>query len=29
MNAQDLLGSVIALFLGMYLLITLLRPERF
>jgi K+-transporting ATPase KdpF subunit len=29
MNAQDLLGGLIALFLGIYLLITLLRAERF
>jgi len=29
MNAQDLLGGVIALLLGIYLLVTLLRPEEF
>jgi K+-transporting ATPase KdpF subunit len=29
MNAQDLLGGLIALCLGIYLLITLLRAERF
>jgi K+-transporting ATPase KdpF subunit len=29
MNAQDLLGGVIVLLLGIYLLITLLRPEEF
>ncbi|MGD0248403.1 MAG: K(+)-transporting ATPase subunit F [Candidatus Limnocylindrales bacterium] len=29
MNAQDLLGGAIALFLGVYLLFTLLRAERF
>lgn len=29
MNAQDLLGGLIALFLGIYLLVTLLRAERF
>jgi K+-transporting ATPase KdpF subunit len=29
MNAQDLLGGVIVLFLGIYLLFTLLRAERF
>jgi K+-transporting ATPase KdpF subunit len=29
MNAQDLLGGVIVLFLGAYLLFTLLRAERF
>jgi K+-transporting ATPase KdpF subunit len=29
MNAQDLLGGAIVLFLGVYLLFTLLRAERF
>jgi len=29
MNVQDLLGGLIALFLGAYLLFTLLRAERF
>jgi K+-transporting ATPase KdpF subunit len=29
MNAQDLLGGVIVLLLGVYLLFTLLRAERF
>jgi K+-transporting ATPase KdpF subunit len=29
MNAQDILGGVIVLFLGVYLLFTLLRAERF
>ena len=29
MNAQDLLGGVIALALGIYLLYALLRAERF
>jgi K+-transporting ATPase KdpF subunit len=29
MNGQDLLGGVIVLFLGIYLLFTLLRAERF
>jgi K+-transporting ATPase KdpF subunit len=29
MNLQDLLGGLIALFLGIYLLFTLLRAERF
>jgi K+-transporting ATPase KdpF subunit len=29
MNAQDILGGVIVLFLGVYLLYTLLRAERF
>ena len=29
MNAQDLLGGVIALLLAIYLLVTLLRPEEF
>lgn len=29
MNAQDLLGGAIVLFLGIYLLYTLLRAERF
>ena len=29
MNAQDLLGGVIVVFLGAYLLFTLLRAERF
>jgi K+-transporting ATPase KdpF subunit len=29
MNAQDLLGGAIALLLGIYLLYTLLRAERF
>jgi K+-transporting ATPase KdpF subunit len=29
MNAQDLLGGVIVLFLGVYLLFTLLRAEKF
>jgi K+-transporting ATPase KdpF subunit len=29
MNGQDLLGGVIVLFLGVYLLFTLLRAERF
>jgi len=29
MNAQDLLGGVIVAFLGVYLLFTLLRAERF
>jgi K+-transporting ATPase KdpF subunit len=28
-NAGDLLGGVIVLLLGIYLLITLLRPEEF
>jgi K+-transporting ATPase KdpF subunit len=29
MNVQDLLGGVIVLLLGIYLLFTLLRAERF
>jgi len=29
MNERDLLGGVIVLFLGIYLLFTLLRAERF
>ena len=29
MNAQDLLGGVIVLLLGIYLLVSLLRPEEF
>lgn len=29
MNAQDLLGGIIALLLGLYLFWTLLRPEDF
>lgn len=29
MNAQDLIGGVIALLLGLYLFWTLLRPEDF
>jgi K+-transporting ATPase KdpF subunit len=29
MNAADLVGGVIALLLGIYLVITLLRPEEF
>ena len=29
MNGQDLLGGAIALFLGVYLLFTLLRAEKF
>ncbi len=29
MNAQDILGGVIVLLLGAYLLFTLLRAERF
>ena len=29
MNAQDVLGGVIVLFLGVYLMFTLLRAERF
>jgi K+-transporting ATPase KdpF subunit len=29
MNTQDLLGGVIVLFLGIYLLFTLLRAEKF
>jgi K+-transporting ATPase KdpF subunit len=29
MNAQDLLGGLIALLLGIYLVISLLRAERF
>jgi K+-transporting ATPase KdpF subunit len=29
MNGQDVLGGVIVLFLGAYLLYTLLRAERF
>jgi K+-transporting ATPase KdpF subunit len=29
MNEQDILGGLIALLLGVYLLITLLRAERF
>jgi K+-transporting ATPase KdpF subunit len=29
MNAQDLLGGLIALLLGIYVLVTLLRPEEF
>jgi K+-transporting ATPase KdpF subunit len=29
MNAQDLVGGAIVLFLGIYLLFTLLRAERF
>jgi K+-transporting ATPase KdpF subunit len=29
MNAQDLLGGVMVVFLGVYLLFTLLRAERF
>jgi K+-transporting ATPase KdpF subunit len=28
-NVQDLIGGVIALLLGLYLLLSLLRPERF
>jgi K+-transporting ATPase KdpF subunit len=28
-NAQDLLGGLIVLLLGIYLLVTLLRPEEF
>jgi len=28
-NGQDVLGGVIVLFLGVYLLFTLLRAERF
>jgi K+-transporting ATPase KdpF subunit len=28
-NAQDILGGVIVLFLGVYLLFTLLRAEKF
>jgi K+-transporting ATPase KdpF subunit len=28
-NAQDLLGGLIVLILGIYLLVTLLRPEEF
>jgi K+-transporting ATPase KdpF subunit len=29
MNVQDLIGGLIALLLGIYLLVTLLRPEEF
>jgi K+-transporting ATPase KdpF subunit len=29
MNGQDVLGGVIVLFLGIYLMFTLLRAERF
>lgn len=29
MTVQDLAGGLIALFLGLYLLVTLLRPEEF
>jgi K+-transporting ATPase KdpF subunit len=29
MNAQDLLGGLIVLLLGIYLIVTLLRPEEF
>jgi K+-transporting ATPase KdpF subunit len=29
MSAQDVLGGVIVLFLGIYLLFTLLRAEKF
>ena len=29
MNGQDILGGAIVLFLGIYLLFTLLRAERF
>ncbi|MGA3056421.1 MAG: potassium-transporting ATPase subunit F [Candidatus Limnocylindrales bacterium] len=29
MNVQDLLGGLIALFVGLYLLFSLLRAERF
>jgi K+-transporting ATPase KdpF subunit len=29
MNAQDVLGGVIVLFLGVYLMFTLLRAEKF
>ena len=29
MNGQDVLGGVIVLFLGIYLLFTLLRVEKF
>lgn len=29
MNFQDVLGGVIVLFLGMYLMFTLLRAEKF
>jgi K+-transporting ATPase KdpF subunit len=29
MNAQDLLGGVIVVFLGIYLMFTLLRAEKF
>jgi K+-transporting ATPase KdpF subunit len=29
MNAQDLLGGVIVLLLGVYLIFTLLRAEKF
>jgi K+-transporting ATPase KdpF subunit len=29
MNAQDLLGGLIVLLLGIYLVVTLLRPEEF
>jgi K+-transporting ATPase KdpF subunit len=29
MNGQDLLGGAIVLFLGVYLLFTLLRAEKF
>jgi len=29
MNAQDILGGVIVLLLGIYLMFTLLRAERF
>jgi K+-transporting ATPase KdpF subunit len=29
MNVQDLLGGVIVLFLGIYLLFTLVRAEKF
>jgi K+-transporting ATPase KdpF subunit len=29
MNSQDVLGGVIVLFLGIYLMFTLLRAEKF
>ena len=29
MNAADLVGGIIALLLGIYLVVTLLRPEEF
>ncbi len=29
MNIQDLIGGLIALLLGIYLVVTLLRPEEF